>query len=134
MPVRLATPLALVISAIVALALAVSGAVAVDSLLDEFRGVADLSDSFLAFFYVAPAIAILGLVSCFSTLINWHHAASWRAPTFAFALGATLVWAWARDFGGIGFAWYLPGTIAWPVSCWFFHRNASAHPEYVIET
>jgi hypothetical protein len=110
-PVYLAVPLTILASAVVALALAFLGAVAVDFLFDEFRGRADLGDTFLAVFYAGPAIALLGFVSCFSVLMNWHHATSWRAPTFAFALGAILLWVWGRDFDGIGFAWYLPGTI-----------------------
>jgi hypothetical protein len=131
-PVYLAVPLALLASTVVALALAVVGVVAVGFLLEGLRGRADLGDALFAFFYAGPAIAFLGFVSCFSFLINWHHATSWRAPTFAFALGAILLWAW--DFGGSGIAWYVPGTIAWLVSCWLLHRNVGAHSEHVIET
>lgn len=134
MPAYLAVPLALLISTVVALALATLGAMAVDSMLDKFHGRADLGDSFLAFFYAGPAIALLGFVSCFSVLMKWHHATSWRAPTFAFAVGAILVWVWANGLGGIGLAWYVPGTIAWLLSCWFLHRHASAHPQHVIQT
>jgi hypothetical protein len=133
MPAYLALPLTLLASTVVALALAVVGVVTVDSLLDEFRGRSDLGNSFLAVFYAGPAIALLGFVSCFSILMNWHHATSWRAPTFAFALGAVLVWVWAHDFGGIGFAWYLPGILAWLLSSWLLSRNASVHTEHVIE-
>jgi hypothetical protein len=134
MPVYLAMPLSLLASAVAALTLAALGAVAVDFLLDEFHGRVDLGDTFLPFFYAGPAIALLGFVSCFSVLMNWHRATSWRAPTFAFALGAILVWVWSsNDFGRIGIAWYVPGAIAWLVSCWFLPRNASAHPEHVIE-
>jgi len=134
MPAYLAVPSALLASVVAALALAALGAMAVDSLLDKFHGRADLGDAFFAFFHAAPAIAVLAFVFCFSILANWHHPTSWRAPTFAFALGAILVWVWAHDFGGIGFAWYVPGTFAWLLSCWFLHRSAGAHPEHVIET
>jgi len=133
MSAYLVVPLALVVSAIVALALAVLGAGAVDFLLDEFRGRADLGDSFLAFFYAGPAIAILCFVACFSILINWHHAASWRAPTLAFALGATSLWVWAHEFGGIGFVWYLPGIVAWLLSCWLLHRKSSSSFHHVLQ-
>lgn len=133
MPVYIVVPLALFISAIVALALATFGAIAVDSLLDEYRGRADLGNSFFAFFYAGPAIALVGFVSGFSVLTNWHRATSWRAPTIVFAAGAVSVWLWAHDFGGLGFAWYLPGAIAWLLSCWFLRKSTSARPEHAIE-
>jgi hypothetical protein len=131
MPVYFVVPLAVLASAFVALALAVLGAIALDSLLGTFHGPGDLGDGILAFFFVAPGIAVLAFVFCFSMLINWHHATSWRAPTFAFALGAVLVWLWAHDW--IGFPPFVPGTLAWLLSCWFLHRNTSAHSEHVIE-
>ncbi len=132
-PAYVAVPLALLASAAMALVLAALGVVVVRSLLDGLNGRDDLDNTFLALFYWGPAIALLVFVFCFSILANWHHATSWRVPTFALALGAISVWAWARDFGGIGFAWYIPGTIAWLLSCWFLHWNTSAHPEHVIE-
>ncbi len=132
MPVYLATPLAVLASAVVALASAVLGEYLLDPFLEKLlHRPSDLGLSLLVWFCVAPSIAILTFVSCFSVLVNWHHAASWRAPTFAFALGTILVWAWAHDW--IGFAWYLPGTIAWLASCWFLRRKLSAHSENVIE-
>jgi hypothetical protein len=132
-PDYLAAPLALVVSAIMALALAVLGGVVVDSGLDGLRGSANLGRSFLAFFYAAPGIGLLAFVFCFSGFINRHHATSWLTPTFAFALGTILVWLWARGFGGVRFAWYLPGTIAWPVSCWLLHRKSISHSEHLCE-
>ena len=133
MPDYLAVPLVLLASAVVALPLAALGAATRLFLLGKFHGPGDLGDGILVAFLAAPSIAVLGFVSCFSILINWHHATSWRTPTFAFAFGAILVWVWAHDFGGIGFAWYVPGTFAWLLSCWFLHKNASAHSEHVIE-
>ena len=132
MPVYLAVPLALLASAVVALTLAALGAVTLDFLLGRFHRPGDLGDAILVFFFAAPSIAVLTFVFCFSILINWHHATSWRAPTLAFALGAILVWVWARDFGGIGFPPFVPGTIAWILSSWLLHRNASAHPEHAL--
>jgi uncharacterized BrkB/YihY/UPF0761 family membrane protein len=134
MPDYLAVPLALLASAVAALALAIFGEALLDSLLEKLlHRPSDLGLALLVWFYAAPSIAILGFVSCFSILINWRHPTSWRTPTFAFALGAILVWVWAHDFGGIGFAWYVPGTIAWLVSCWLLRRKVSAHSEHVIE-
>jgi hypothetical protein len=133
MPVYLAVPLVLLASAVVALTLAAFGAVALDFLIGKFHRPGHLGDAMLVFFFAAPSIAVLAFVFCFSILINWHHATSWRAPTFAFASGAILVWVWAHDFGGIGFPPFVSGTITWLLSCWFLHRNASAHPEHVIE-
>ena len=133
MPDYLAVPLALLASVVVALMLAALGAVTLDFLLERFHRPGDLGDAILVFFFAVPSVAVFGFVFCFSVLINRHHATSWRAPTFAFALSAVLVWVWAHDFGGIGFAWYLPGTIAWLVGCWLLRRKVSAHPEHVIE-
>ena len=133
MPDYVAAPLALAASAVVALTLAVLGAVTLVFLLGRFNGPGDLGDAILAWFRAAPSISVLAFVPCFSILINWHHATSWRTPTFAFALSAILVWVWARDFGGIGLVWYLPGAIAWLVSCWLLRRKLNAHSEHVIE-
>ena len=133
MPVYLAIPLALLVSAVAALTLAVLGEATLVFLLGKIHGPGDLGDAMLAFFCAAPSIAVLAFVSCFSILVNWHHATSWRTPTFALALGAILVWVWPLDFGGAGFAWYLPGTVAWLVSCWLLRRKVSAHSDHVIE-
>ena len=133
MPSYLAVPLALLASAVVALALVALGVFALDFLLDKFHRGDDLDHAILAVFYAAPSIAVLGFVSCFSILVNWHHATSWRSPTFAFVLGAILVWVWPLDFGGIGVAWYMPGTVAWLVSCWLLRRKVSAHSDHVLQ-
>ncbi len=133
MPAYLAVPLALLASAVVALTLAALGAATLNFVLGKFHGPGDLGDGILAWFFVAPSIAVLAFVSCFSILINWHHPTSWRAPTFAFALGAILVWGWAHDFGGIRIAPFVPGAIAWLVSCWLLRRKVSAHSEHVIK-
>jgi len=133
MPDYFAVPLALLTPAVVAVMLAALAAVMLVFLLGKFHRPGDLGDATLAFFFVAPSIAVLAFVSCFSILVNWHHAASWRTPTFAFVLGAILVWVWPLDFGGIGFAWYMPGTVAWLVSCWLLRRKVSAHSDHVIE-
>jgi hypothetical protein len=133
MPVYLAIPLVLLVSAVAALTLAVLGGATLVFLLGKIHEPGDLGDAMLAFFCAAPSIAVLAFVSCFSILVNWHHDPSWRAPTFAFALSAVLVWVWAHDFGGIGFAWYVPGTIAWLVSCWLLRRKLSSPSEHVIE-
>jgi hypothetical protein len=117
MPDCVAVPLALLASAVAAVTLAALGAATLDLLLGRLRRSDDLDDAILAVFFVAPSIAVLAFVFCFSILVNWHHATSWRTPTFAFVLGAILVWVWPFDFGGIGVAWYVPGAIAWLVSC-----------------
>jgi hypothetical protein len=132
-PVYLAVPLAVLASAVVALTVADLGAFAPAFLLGKFHPPGDLGDVIDAFFFAAPSIAVFAFVFCFSILVKWHHATSWRAPTFAFASGAILVWLWAHDFGGMAPAWNIPGTIAWLLSCWLLHRNARAHPPHVIE-
>jgi hypothetical protein len=133
-PVYVALPLALVAAAAAALTLAVLGAVTLVFLLGRIHGPGDLGDAMLAFFGAAPSIAVLAFVSCFSILVNWHHATSWRTPTFAFVPGALLVWVWPLDFGGFGFAWYMPGAAVWLVSCWLLHRKVSAHSDHVHQT
>jgi hypothetical protein len=136
MPTYLAAPLALVASAVAALTLAILGEVTLVFLLGKIHGPGDLGDAMLAFFGAAPSIAVLAFVSCFSILVNWHHVTSWRTPTFAFVLGAILVWVWPLDFGGtplVNWPWYIPGTVAWLVSCWFLRRKLSAHSEHVLE-
>jgi len=128
MPVYLAIPLVLLVSAVAALTLAVLGGATLVFLLGKIHGPGNLGDAMLAFFCAAPSIAVLAFVSCFSILVNWHHATSWRTPTFAFVLGAILVSIWPLDFGGIGFAWYLPGAVAWLVSCWLLHQRPTPTP------
>ena len=123
MPAYVALPAALVLAALFALILAVVGAIAADTLLDAIHGRADLADAFLAFFYVGPSIAVLSFVALFSALANWYLRTSWRAPTFAFLIGASLLWVWLRDFGGIRIAPFLPGAIAWLTSCFLLHRR-----------
>jgi hypothetical protein len=117
-PEYLAVPLALMASVLFALALATIGAYTFDLLLGKIHGPGDLGDAMLAFFDVAPSIAVLAFVVCFSFLVNWHHKTSWRTPTFAFLLVGILVWVWPFDFGGGSYVWYIPGTPAWLVSCW----------------
>jgi hypothetical protein len=134
MPDYLAAPLVLLTSAIAALALAVLSAFTLTWVLGMVpHKTDDLDDAINAFFFVAPGIALGGFVSCLSILINWHHAASWRTSTFAFTLGAVLIWAWARDFGGIGITWYVPGVVAWLVSCWLLRRKVRVHSQHVLE-
>jgi hypothetical protein len=133
-PSYVAAPLALLASAFVALALAFLASDPLDLLLEKlFHRPGSLGISLLVEFCAVPSIAVLAFVSFFTILISWHHVSSWRTPTFAFALSAILVWVWAHDFGGIGFAWYIPGTIAWLLCCWLRQRSASAHSEHAIE-
>jgi len=99
--------------------------------LDEVHRSLDLVDAFLFFYYGASSIAILTFVSCCSMLINWHHPTTWRTPTFAFALGVVLVSVWAQDW--IGILPFVPGAVAWLLSCWFLHRNASTHAQHAIQ-
>jgi hypothetical protein len=131
MPEYLAIPLAVLISVIAALMLVGIGAATTGFLLGKFKRSDDFDNAITAFFFAAPSIAVLAFVFCFSIVTNWHHATSWRAPTFAFTLGSILLWSWAHDW--IGFAWYVPGIIGWLVSCWFLHRKSISHSEHIIQ-
>jgi hypothetical protein len=134
MPDSLAIPLALLVSAATALALAILGEALLDSLLGKLlHRSGDLGLALLIWFRAAPSIAILAFVFCFSILVNWHHPTSWRTATFAFALVAILLWVWARDFGGMGYLWYAPGVAAFLVCCWFLHRKSISHSEHVLQ-
>jgi len=134
MPDYLAVPLALLASAVAALALGLLTAFTLAWVLEIVPHKSDgLDDAINAFFFAAPGIALGGFVSSFSILINWHHATSWRTPTFAFALGIILIAAWSRDFGGIGIAWYVPGIASWVVSCWLLHRKSTTQTNHVLQ-
>jgi hypothetical protein len=133
MPVYVAVPLALLASVIAASALALVGAFTLNFILGKLLQNRDaLGYAITAFFLFAPGIALLAFVSSFSVFVNWHHAASWQAPTFTFATGAVLVWLWARNFGGVGLVWYMPGTIAWLASCWLLRKKGDPIPEHVV--
>jgi hypothetical protein len=112
-PDYVAAPLALLASCLVGRILAALGAATFALLLGRLHHTDDLDNAIFAFFFVAPGIAILGFVSCFAVLMNWHRPISWRVPTFAFALGMPLVWAWGHDWLGI----VHPGNrcLAWSV-------------------
>jgi hypothetical protein len=120
-------------SAFFALAFAVLGASALYFLLGRVHEPGDLGDGILAFLDVAPSLAVLAFVVCFSMLVNWHHKISWGTPTFAFLLGGILVWVWPLDFGGGSYVWYIPGTIAWLVSCWLLRRNVKSNHQHVLQ-
>ncbi len=125
MPGYVAMPLAILASAGAALIFALFAAYSLNFLLGKaFQNQDALGYAITSFFLAAPGLAILAFVLCFSVAINWHHPTSWRSPTFAFVLGVMLVWTWAHSFGGIGYLWYLPGTIAWLVGCWLLYRNS----------
>ena len=132
MPAYLVIPLALAASALFVLMVTTLAVVGKLFLFQTLNGpnADDLGFVFFLVFFTAPAIAIFAFVPCFSLLINWHHTASWRIPTFAFGLSSILVWVWARNFGGIGFRPFIPGAIAWLTSCWFLHRRSTSPSEH----
>ncbi len=130
-------PLALLVSASVALALAALGVFILDFLFKMFNNPLEGPGAGVGILLAAVNIAIPTFVASFSLLVSWHHVTSWRAPTFAFALAAILLWIWAQfRFADIFFAPFVLGTgaITWVLSCWFVRRRSSAHSEHVIET
>jgi O-antigen/teichoic acid export membrane protein len=130
-PDYVAAPLALLASSVVGLILAGLGAAAFAFLRGKIRHTDDLDNTIVAFFFVAPGIAILGFVSCFSVFMNCHRPISWRVPTFTFALGVTLIWVWGRDW--LGVAPFIPGTVAWLGLCWFSSRKVNTRNEHVLQ-
>jgi hypothetical protein len=130
----LAVPFALLASGVLSLALAVLVTIPLDFVVEKLlHRESELGISLLVWFCAAPSLAVLVFVSCFSILINWHHATTWRTPTFAWALGTILLWLWARDFGGVGLAWYAPGIIAWIVCCLLLRRKGISSTGHVLQ-
>ena len=128
-PDYVAAPLALLVSGLVSLTIAFLGAAALAFLLGKLHQPGDLGDAIVAFFFVAPRIAIVGLVSCFAVFMSWHRPISWQVPTFAFALGITLVWIWGHDW--LGVAAFIPGTVAWLGMCWVSNGKVNTRNEHV---
>ena len=136
-PTYFAAPMALLASAVAAVASAALGVLTLDFLLEKFHA-ADGPGAGVLIVCAIPNIAVPAFVSCFSILSNWHHTTSWRTPTFAFVLGAALVGVWApfrMDVNDFLFAPFVLGTgaVAWIVSCWLLHRKLSANSEHVIQ-
>ena len=134
MPVYLAIPLVLLVSAVAALTLAVLGGATLVFLLGKIHGPGDLGDAMLAFFCAAPSIAVLAFVSCFSILVNWHHATSWRTPTFA--LFSALSWFRSGPLISVGSA--LHGTCREPSLGWLaagsFIRGRRRHLTLIMSS
>ena len=78
-------------------------------------------------------VAIPVFIAVFTVLVNWHHSASWRIPTLAFALCIGLI----RVMGSfeIRFAPFMltSGAIVWLVSCSLLHRKGKSTPEHVLK-
>ena len=135
MPEYIAVPLAVLVSCILSLALAVLITISLEFFLGKLlHRENDLGLSLLVWFCATPSLAVLSFISGFSILVNWHHATSWRTPTFAFALGTILVWLYVRGFGGIGFEWYAPATVDWFLCCLILRRKGISSTEHVLQT
>jgi hypothetical protein len=130
MPDWFAVSLAILMSCVLALTIAVFGASALCLLLDKFRQPGDLGNAILAFFYVAPGVALLALVFCFAALVNWRSTTTWWIHTFAFVLGAISIWVWSHD--RLGIAPFVPGAVAWSAVCWFAFKKTGAHSQHVV--
>ena len=132
MPSYSALPAALICSA----ALAVLSGVILMILASVFHFTDDFVNGLFVAFVAAPSLALFVFVSCFSFAIHWHHPTSWRTPTFAFALGVSLLLSWAHDwlgFNRLGFIAFLPGGVAWLASCWLLHRRRNNFSEHVLQ-
>ncbi len=130
MPDWFAVPVAILGSFVLALTIASFGAAALCLLLDKFYQPSDLDNAILAFFYVAPGIALLAFVLCFAVLIHWRSAATWWIHTFAFALGAISIWIWGHEW--LDIAPFVPAAVAWSAVCWFAFKKTSPHSQHVL--
>jgi len=121
----IAMPIAAVVSAIVAMGLAVLSVYTAGFLLGKFDG-PDGPGAGVLVILVALNIAISVFIAGFTLLVNLHRPTSWRMPTFAFVLSIGLV----RLMGpfDIRFAPFMLGTgaIVWAICCWLLHRRSVA--------
>jgi len=132
MQVYYAAPVALISSAALGL---LSGVILV-IVLSMFRLTDDFGNALLVVFVAVPSLALFTFVSCFSLAMHWHHPTSWRAPTSAFALGASVLLLWGHDWLGVnrlGFIAFFPGGVASLVSCWLLHRRPKSHSQHALE-
>jgi hypothetical protein len=130
LPDYVGVPLALLASSLVSLIVAALGAVIFAFLRGKLRASDDLDNAIIAFFFVAPGIAILSFVSCFAVFMSWHRPIGWRVPTFAFAICVISVWMWGHDW--LGVTPFIPGAVAWLGLCWFSSRKVNTRNEHVI--
>ena len=122
--------LAVVISFCVAIGSGILGAFTLDFVLEKLDGPPSIGGGVLVIIAI-PNIVIPVFVSLFSVLVNWHHAASWRAPASAFALGSILTWLWTPF--PVTFAPVVLGTgaLALLLNCWWLRRKGNPNPEHV---
>lgn len=125
MPEYLAIPLAVMASAVVASALGVLGAFAVDFLFTKLSGF-DGPGAGVLLIVVVLNIAVSAFIATISILVNLHHRSSWRVPTLTFGSCIVLI----RLLGpfDIRFAPFVLGTgaVTCLVSCWFLRGKRIA--------
>jgi hypothetical protein len=131
-PTYFAVPLALLASAVVALALSALAVSTLDFLFKKFDGPEGPGAGVLMIL-IALNIAVSAFIAVVSILVNLHHRTSWPTPTLAFVLCIVLI----RIMGpfDVQFAPIMLGTgaIVWLVSCWFLRRKGISSSEHVIE-
>ena len=69
-----------------------------------------------------------------SFLVNCHDPTSWRTPTLAFAVCATLTWLWIPFPVALAPVVLGTGAVAWIFSCWMLRRKGSSRSQDAIET
>jgi hypothetical protein len=109
-------------AAATAVAITVAGVFAVMKVLDHF-GQSGLGAGILVVTAI-PNIILPSFIAALTLLMHLHGSASWRTPTFAFAVGAVSTWMWTGPFGA-RFAPAILGTgaLAWGISCFVLRRK-----------
>jgi hypothetical protein len=131
MSLYFAVPLAILLSAMLAVVLAVLSVYLLGFLFKRSNGPDGIGAGVLVLL-VALNLAVMTFVGLVTTLISLHHKTSWLTPTLAFAVCVVM----ARMLGpfDLQFAPFMLGTGAsvWLISCWLLRTKESSPPENVI--
>ena len=123
MPIYFAGAAAVLISAVIAGALAIAGSLALDFAFRKVGAQLDGLGAGVLFILVALNIAVGVFVAVISVLINLHHRTDWKTPTLAFVFCGVLI----RVIGpfDIQFSPFLLGigAVVCLACCWFLRRR-----------
>src|SRR5271155_2310499 len=91
MPTFLAIPLAIVLAALGAAALAAVAVVTIDFALSRFGG-PDGPGAGVQVILVAVNVAVTGFIAFVSAIVNLYRQTTWLTPTLAFAFCTLMLW------------------------------------------